>query len=59
MGRSLDKKTVEASGELDPRVYLFREGIYLHAAEDDGVVHVLMGQRRTRAAVEAGRASIR
>ena len=26
--------------------------------KDDGTVHVLMGQRRTRAAVEAGRASI-
>jgi ParB family chromosome partitioning protein len=26
--------------------------------KDDGVVHVLMGQRRTRAAVEAGRTSI-
>jgi predicted Zn-dependent protease with MMP-like domain len=39
VGRSLDKKTVEASGELADCVYLFREGIFQEAADDDGVVH--------------------
>ncbi len=38
VGRSLDKKTVEASFELSDRVYLFREGILNNSAEDNGTI---------------------
>jgi predicted Zn-dependent protease with MMP-like domain len=38
VGRSLANKTVDASGELSDTVYLFREGIFMEAADRRGNV---------------------
>lgn len=38
VGRSLDKKTINASFEMSDRVYLFREGILNNSAEDNGTI---------------------
>lgn len=39
VGVSLDKRTIEAPGQPADTVYLFREGIFNEAADDEGVVH--------------------
>ena len=38
VGRSLDVKSVEDAGNPTDTVYLYREGIFAAAAEDDGTV---------------------
>jgi predicted Zn-dependent protease with MMP-like domain len=40
VGRSLDRKTVEASGELGDTVYLYRAGIFAEAADDRGTIEL-------------------